>query len=238
VSHPIVLAAHGTADARGRLDVAGLADAVAVRLPHVDVRLGHVDVCGPTLDEALAAGADAPWGGVVVVPLFLAAGHHVRTDVPASVARWGGSAVVTPALGGAPELDAALAAAVTAHPAHPPGQGAGGRVDGAVVVSAGSADARARAEVADLAARLGELTGVPVAPAYLTGPGPGVGEAAEVVRTAGATEVLALSLLLASGHFLRRAHDEARTHGLLGPTRPLAASPHMTDLVVRRYAEA
>ena len=79
MTRPLVVAAHGTTSAAGRRVVQDCA-ARAADLLRVPVRVGYVDVCEPTLADALAGGP-AP----VVVPLFLASGYHVRHDVPASV---------------------------------------------------------------------------------------------------------------------------------------------------------
>ncbi|MDX3240062.1 CbiX/SirB N-terminal domain-containing protein, partial [Streptomyces sp. ME03-5709C] len=51
--------------------------------PGLPVRLGHIEIDEPPLDEALAA----PRGEVVLVPLMLTRGHHVERDIPGALAR-------------------------------------------------------------------------------------------------------------------------------------------------------
>ena len=77
----LLLVAHGTRDPAGAVvteQVAALArDALGVR-----VAACYVDVRRPTPADAVAE-LDGP---CVAVPMFLAAGYHVRTDVPAQLA--------------------------------------------------------------------------------------------------------------------------------------------------------
>jgi sirohydrochlorin ferrochelatase len=113
----LVLAAHGTGDPAGIAELDRLASLVALRLPGVAVRVGYVDVLGPSVAAVLSE-VDGP---VTLVPLFLANGYHVRADIPAAVADAGRRDItVTPALGPDPALvDVALdrLRAAGAHPA-------------------------------------------------------------------------------------------------------------------------
>lgn len=232
MTRPLVLAAHGTADPQGQAVVRQVAaDAAAVL--GVEHRVGFVDVCGPTLAEALAvlapaAGSDARAAGAgpapVVVPFFLASGYHVRHDVPAAVRELGHDplAVVTPALGVEPEVVTALVERVLEAEAAPAAL---------VLVSAGSSVEGARGEVADLADRVGERLGIPADVAFLSGPGP---RPAEVSATVGERPVVLAAHLLAPGHFLGLAHRAAEQHGAAA-TGALGTHPALTDLVVRRY---
>ncbi len=83
----LVVCGHGTRDARGRAVVAAAVEAVAARLPGVDVREAYVDVHGPAVDEVVASLPARPDGSRagVVVPLLLAAGYHVRVDLAEAV---------------------------------------------------------------------------------------------------------------------------------------------------------
>ena len=103
---PALLAiSHGTSSPAGQAAVAALVDAVARRLPGVTVRLGHVDVQQP--DVAASLDALPPEVPVVIVPLLLSAGYHVRVDlIQQSAGRDG--AVIAPALGPDPRLVDAL----------------------------------------------------------------------------------------------------------------------------------
>lgn len=131
----LLLVAHGSRRAAANAEVARLAGRLAAAAPdawplvrHAFLELAEPDIPAG-LDACVAAGA----GAVVVVPYFLAAGRHVREDIPALVAaaRRRHPAVdirLRPHLG----ADAALAAAVLERAAPPGGAGAdaesGGRV--------------------------------------------------------------------------------------------------------------
>lgn len=221
MSRRLVVAAHGTASAAGRDVVEACAAAAADELG-VGHAVGYVDVCGPVLQEVLV-GTSSP----VVVPLFLATGYHVRHDVPAAVASAPG-AVVTPALGAAPEVVAALADRVLQ--AHD-------RPDAVVLTAAGSGVTAARAEVAQVAQLLAEFLGAAAGTAFLTGPGPRPEEEVARLRGAGHERVVLATHLLAPGHFLDRAHASAAALGTVA-SAALGTHPALVSLVVRRYREA
>jgi sirohydrochlorin ferrochelatase len=73
-----LLVAHGTRNPLGVRMIGDLAGAVAGVLDE-PVRVGFVDVLGPTPAEVLSTMRDEP---VVVVPALLSSGIHVRVDVP------------------------------------------------------------------------------------------------------------------------------------------------------------
>lgn len=226
MSRPLVVAAHGTASIEGRRVVEECAAAAADRLgvPHA---VGYVDVCGPTLEEALTTCADPP----IVVPLFLSSGYHVRHDVPGAVSTVP-DAVVTPALGVEPEVVSALADRVLAAAAE-----ARLTPDAVVVTAAGSSVKAARAEVAEVATCLGERLGVPTGTAYLTGPGPRPEEEVARLRSAGHRKVLLATHLLSPGYFVDRAHAVAAELATVA-SNPLATHADIVALLVRRYREA
>src|SRR3954452_24646387 len=85
----LLLVAHGTRDPIGNLVTHDLAAAVRRRLPGVDVRVAFADVRSPNVTEALAS-VDGP---AVLVPAFLAAGYHLRIDIPAQILAAGRSDV-------------------------------------------------------------------------------------------------------------------------------------------------
>src|SRR6478735_7877052 len=84
----LVLCAHGTRDPMGRATVRDVVDAVADRLPGVEVLEAFVDVHGPEVADVVAGLTRAPGDEVagVVVPLLLAAGYHVHVDIARAVA--------------------------------------------------------------------------------------------------------------------------------------------------------
>lgn len=78
----LILVDHGS-----RLDGASafldeLAAMVRARLDGVPVHIAHLEIAPPTIASAVAACARDGAQEIVVVPCFLAPGHHVRVDVP------------------------------------------------------------------------------------------------------------------------------------------------------------
>lgn len=240
----LVLAAHGTRDPAGIAELERLASLVSVRLPGVAVRVGYVDVLGPSVSSVLSS-VDGP---VTLVPLFLASGYHVHSDIPAAVAEAARDDVtVTTPLGPDPALigvaldrlraaGAHLADPVAAHLAGPADAhlaGAAvapptGPADAVVLAAAGSADPRAIADV-ELAAR---LLGAPAG--FIATSSPSV---ASVVRSLRArrrgTRIAIASWLLAPGFF----HTQLAKAGADIVAEPLGAHPAVADLIVRRTTD-
>ncbi|RKT88337.1 Sirohydrochlorin ferrochelatase [Saccharopolyspora antimicrobica] len=211
----LLLVAHGTRDPAGPRVVERLAAAAAERLG-VPVRVGYVDVIGPTAAEALES-LDGP---VVVVPAFLAAGYHVRTDLPGQIAACGRPDVVlAPALGPAPKLVEAMRTRLDA---------AGWRPGKRIVLSAaGSSDARALADVRVAARLLGRRCGQWPVPSFVTTAAPATAE------VCGPADFIA-PYLLAPGLFHRRLAELP----VAGLAEPIGDHPAVVRLVARRYRQA
>lgn len=220
IAEELLLAAHGTRDPRGVATVRELA--AALRAGGVSVRVAFVDVLGPTVSEALAAAA----GPVVVVPAFLAAGYHVRIDVPREVALSGHPAVrVTQALG----PDAALARVQHARlleAGWTPG-------DSVVLAAVGSKDPRALADVATAAALLSAQLGAPVRHGFAVAAEPTIAPVIAALRAGGARRVVISPYLLAPGQF----HVTLADAGADVVAAPLGVHPLLVDLVGRRYRD-
>jgi sirohydrochlorin ferrochelatase len=224
VTGPVLVAcSHGTADAEGTAAVTRLVDAVR-RAADVPVVEAYVDVHGPYVRDVVAGHG----GDVVVVPLLLAAGFHVRVDIAEAVAPWP-AAVTSPALGPDDRLTDLLDERLRA---------AGVRPDDAVVLAAaGSSDDAADAAVRAQADLLSAVRRRPVTVAYGAARGPRVG--AEVARLREREPRVAVaSYLLATGHFHRRvlqAGADAVTAPLLDAGDP---DPRLVALVLDRYRGA
>jgi len=226
---PLVVAAHGTASAAGRAVVEECA-ARAGELLGVPTSVGYVDVCEPELVDVLRR-TTRP----VVVPLFLASGYHVRHDVPAALAETSGG-VVTDALGSAEAVIEALVSRLREllGTGRPPAE----HLDGIVLASAGSSQASARGEVADVADLLAERVRVPVSVAYLSGPGPTVEEVCAAHRSQGRSRLAVVTHLLAPGVFLDRARRLGAEAGAIGVTDALGSHPAISMRVAGRYTAA
>ncbi|WP_243787820.1 sirohydrochlorin chelatase [Saccharopolyspora gloriosae] len=214
---PLLLAAHGTRDPAGPRVIERIAAAVAERTG-IAVHVAYVDVIGPTVADALR-GISGP---VVAVPAFLAAGYHVRTDLPAQLAAAGraGDVTTTAPLGPAPELAAAMLDRLT---------GAGWRAGTEVVfAAAGSSDRRALEDVRTAARLLGRRCGASLRPSYVSTATP---LTEQVCRERPAAERIIAPYLLAPGLF----HRKLSALPAQAVAAPIGAHPLLVDLIVRRY---
>jgi sirohydrochlorin ferrochelatase len=223
-----LLVAHGTRNPLGVTMIGDLAAAVAGILDEL-VRVGFVDVLGPTPAEVLGTLRDEP---TVVVPALLSSGYHVRVDVPRYVAESGHQRVtVTRPLGPSPELARALLCRLL---------DAGWRRDDHVVlVAAGTRDPRGRGELRHTAAALSALVGHRVSIAFAApcrdGSGyPSVPEVVDSARQSGARRVALASYLLADGLFQGRLYEA----GADVVSAPLGLHPAVIRLACRRRREA
>lgn len=225
---PALLAiSHGTASPEGRSAIQRLVDAVAARLPDVVVRLGHVDVQQPDVAASLTALPDGE--PVVIVPLLLSAGYHVRVDLrEQSAAR--DDVTIAPALGPDPRLVDVLVKRLAALDVVD--------ADAVVLAVAGSSDERANDDCRAIGRMLAERLEHEVTVGFLAAADPRLGDAVDRVASRGSRVVVA-NYLLAPGYF----HDLAvRVSGGASVAAPLldadepAAS--LVELVVDRYREA
>lgn len=218
----LVLLAHGTGDAAGRGTWGRLLLRLRARLPGVDVRLAYAGVARPSLADVLPA-LDGT-RGVVVVPCFLAAGFHVRVDVPGQLAAIGRDDVVlAEPLGPDPALlDVALERLREA--------GGSPAEDVLVLAAAGSTDAVAQEDLRTASALLEARVGRPVPVGYIAGGEPRV--AAVVGEQRG--RVALVTWLLAPGAF----HRWLGAAGAAVVAEPLGDHPGVVDVVVERYRAA
>lgn len=218
----LVLAAHGTRDPAGPPVLDTLAAAVA-GAGGINARVAYVDVIGPTVADVLADVA----GPVVVIPAFLAAGYHVRADLPRQVGACGRTDVTIASFLGPDErlLAAAVERLIEA---------GWNRGDAVVLAAAGSSDERALADVAAAADVLRTLVDVPVSVGYVGTATPSVLDAVRARRDAGAPRVAVASWLLAPGLFQNRLADTAADV----VAEPLGAHPAVVAAVLDRYRAA
>jgi sirohydrochlorin ferrochelatase len=235
---PLLLVAHGTRDGAGAEVALRLAASVRRRLPGATVRLAFVDVRPPTVADLAPALRRA--AEVVVVPAFLAAGYHVRHDLPAQLASAGlaGRVRLTSVLGADPRVvlrgdrglgtDPRLVAA-----AEDRLRAAGWRPgDATVLAAAGSSDPGARAEVREAARALGRRLDCPVRVGYLASGDPKLAGVVASARAPG-RRVAVASWLLAPGVFQRRLEDA----GADLAAAPLGLHPGVLDAVLTRYRD-
>jgi sirohydrochlorin ferrochelatase len=212
----LVLVAHGTRDPAGAVVVEEIAALVRARLAGVPVEVAYADVRQPDVTSVLR---DVR-GPAVVVPAFLAAGYHVRVDIPAQVEASGHpDAVITEPIG--PALLPALLSRL---------EEAGWRPgDNVVLAAAGSSDPRALSEVRKVATALSRRVG-PVSIGYAATATPHI---TDVVASLPGRVAVA-SWLLAPGLF----HRAATTSGAAVVAAPIGAHLRVVEAVLLRYYQA
>ncbi|GAB3245219.1 sirohydrochlorin chelatase [Nocardioides dilutus] len=212
----LVTVAHGTRLAAGNRVAADLTAAAGVELG-LPATAAYVELCEPSLESVLASSAEP----TVVVPLLLSTGHHVRHDLPASVAGAAGPVVLGPALGPHPLLAQAQAERLLVAGAVP-GQPV-------VLVAAGSRDPLAARDLDQAGRLLAQRWGGPVAVATLGGPGE---RPADLVTP----ECAVSPYLLAEGHFAERLREQCAGARVVAGV--IGAHRRAVELVVQRFREA
>lgn len=111
----ILLLAHGSSDQRWCETFETLARPTLDALP--EARVAYMELAEPSLEAEVAKAAQDGIGTVRVVPLFLAAGRHLRKDVPAMLEdyrkRYDLEISLLPPIGEDPRLGLALREIVT-----------------------------------------------------------------------------------------------------------------------------
>lgn len=225
----LVAASHGTSDPAGQRAVAALVTAVAARAAEIEVREAFVDVQTPDVPTVLADQHDRP---VVIVPLLLSAGYHVRVDLARDAkAATNDSIVVAAALGPDPGLVAILERRVGELPLNAD--------DVLVLAAAGSSDQRAAEDCRRVAAALAERLVRPVEAAFISASQPELRSAVVAARESGAARVVVVTYLLAPGYFAdlaAAAGGDLTTSPLLTDGGPVP--PELVDIVLERYRVA
>ncbi|MGC3874176.1 sirohydrochlorin chelatase [Halomonas sp. GXIMD04776] len=84
MNDPLILLAHGSRDPRWRAPFDALADSLSGRL-ETPLRLAYMELCDPSLESVVAELVTAGYRHADVLPLFFAAGRHLREDVPRQI---------------------------------------------------------------------------------------------------------------------------------------------------------
>ncbi|MGW3325797.1 sirohydrochlorin chelatase [Streptomyces virginiae] len=222
----LVAVAHGSRDPRALHTARALLERVRELRPRLDVRLGHIELTAPLLDDTLGELS----GSAVLVPLLFGRGYHVKRDLPAAAARAGHllTRVAAP-LGPHPLLVEALYERLL-ETGWAPAPGAA-----VVLAAAGSRDPDSAADTRRTAALLSErLGGVPVTPAYASAAAPSAPEAVRALAARGHHRIAVASYFAAPGRFAGQAAAAAP-----GPAAaPLGDHPALARLVLHRYDEA
>jgi sirohydrochlorin cobaltochelatase len=78
----LVLFAHGARDAQWSEPFRAMQKAVAARRPDLTVQLAFLEIMEPALGDCVARLAGDGHGRIVIAPLFLAQGGHLKKDLP------------------------------------------------------------------------------------------------------------------------------------------------------------
>jgi len=233
-STAVLLLGHGSRDPRAQYVVDELVSAVAEATGRT-VRAAHLDFTPPTPVEALQALAADGFTSVRVVPLLFTPGYHLTHDVPQAVADSGVTGrmqvSVAPALLAGGRQSRELLLAALADRLTQAGAGAEERVDGLLLVSAGSSSPRALASVSCLARDLSRRHGIPVEPAFASSAFPSPTQALEILSGQGVERPAVASLFVAPGRLTDSVVAACRG---LPVADPLGVSPAFVELLVAK----
>ena len=109
----IVLFAHGARDPQWALPFHRIRDGYALAQPERPVAIAYLEMMQPTLAQAIGELRDRGATEIVVVPLFMAQGNHLRRDLPLMIesarqANGGIRIEVLPPIGEANEIVTAI----------------------------------------------------------------------------------------------------------------------------------
>lgn len=87
IENAVVLFGHGARDPAWSKPLERVRDRVRASSPGLGVELAFLEFMTPALDEAIDALAAAGARRIVIVPMFIAQGGHLKNDLPKLVAR-------------------------------------------------------------------------------------------------------------------------------------------------------
>ena len=216
-SAPVLVAvAHGTRDQAGVDEIVRLVELVRRARPEADVRLCWLELASPLLAELLPGIA----GPVVVVPLLLSTGYHVKTDIAGVVGNRPNTAIA-----GQLGPDTRITGVVLQRLREAGGVPAAGTV----LLASGSSDPEAAENLAAAAGQLEQQAGHRVYPRFLTD---------EQWRDGLPAGVAVATSRLAPGYFNDRLRTFGSGLGLDRVAQPIGAHPAVAEVVWDRYGEA
>ncbi|NWN90714.1 CbiX/SirB N-terminal domain-containing protein [Marinobacter adhaerens] len=119
-THKIILLAHGSSDKHWRDTFEALAEPTLNAISNSSI--AYMELAEPSLDTVIHEGIAEGVRDFRVVPLFLAAGRHLRKDVPAMIEALekstGASINLSPPIGESPLLGQAIKEVVELHLGH------------------------------------------------------------------------------------------------------------------------
>ena len=225
-SPTLILTAHGSADPRSAANAREVAATIRRLRPGLDARVAFCEQNAPNLRDVLATVVP---GAAVVVPLLLADAYHARVDIPEMIAESGSDARQADVLG----EDERLIHVLRQRLEHAGVSRLDPRV-GVLVTAVGSSHAQANARTAGVARELTLTTRWTATTAFATGPHPTPAEAAEVLRSGGASRLVIAPWFLAHGRITDRVAAFARSERI-PMSSPLGAHRQVAETVLDRF---
>ncbi|MDQ1445066.1 MAG: sirohydrochlorin cobaltochelatase [Acidimicrobiaceae bacterium] len=241
----LLLVGHGSRSAAGVDAYWEFAAVLRDRAPDLRIGCGFIELAAPDLDTAIddlvAGGATS----VVAVPLVLLGAGHLKSDGPAALARGrlrhpGVSFSYARDLGIHPSVLAVAEERVR----DAAGDGAS-QVDGVVLVSRGSSDPDANADLYKVGRLLADSRGLRlVEPAFVSLAVPDVAAALDRCLRLGASRIAVVPYFLFTGVLVKRIRAQAEAWAAAHPDVSVVVGPELgpdvriADLVLERYHEA
>ena len=225
-SPTLILTAHGSADPRSAANAREVAATIRRLRPGLDARVAFCEQNAPNLRDVLATVVP---GAAVVVPLLLADAYHARVDIPEMISESGSDARQAEVLG----EDERLIHVLRQRLEHAGVSRLDPRV-GVLVTAVGSSRAQANARTAGVARELTLTTRWTATTAFATGPHPTPAEAAEVLRSRGASRLVIAPWFLAHGRITDRVAAFARSERI-PMSSPLGAHRQVAETVLDRF---
>ncbi len=238
---------HGSRSAAGVAEYWDLARVVSETAPELDVGCGFIELARPDLDTAVDRLVERGAASVVAVPLVLLGAGHMKDDGPAALHRGrhrhpGVRFAYGRQLGLHPLVLAVAEDRIRAGVDEGGGEPAATAV---VLVSRGSSDPDANADLYKVARLLQDSRGIPmVEPAFVSLAPPSVPAALDRCRRLGATRVAVVPYFLFTGVLVDRIRAQAAAwaaeHGGIDVEvgAELGADKRLARLVLERYDEA
>ena len=240
----LLVIGHGTKSESGCAQFAELVDRVQLRVPHVDVAGGFLELAPPPIQDAVARLVAAGHDTIDVVPLVLVAAGHSKGDIPAALER---EKLRHPGLcfrygrplGPHPDL---LAVAEARLADLVPREQWGSTA--VVLVGRGATDPDANSEVAKTARLLQEGRGIgTVETAFVSLAQPSVAQGLDRTDRLGYERVVVLPWFLFSGVLPDRIADQTRAwaeqhpHFEVHPAGLIGPGDELAGVVLERWAE-
>lgn len=84
--HALIILGHGSRVGDASADMEQVAQGVRLRHPGVPIRIAHMELCEPSLEQVVQQLVAEGHRSILILPYFLHRGRHMREDIPALLA--------------------------------------------------------------------------------------------------------------------------------------------------------